>query len=100
PELFDAGRASLAQLMAAAIGNSHPSQDEIVATLAGPTQTTPDGQEERRAIANRIRSVLDDQRLVSLDTLFAIGDGLQDMGKGAPSTDALTQVVSDLRETD
>ena len=35
-----------------------------------------------REIAGRIRSVLDDQRLVSLDTLLTVGDGLAEKARG------------------
>jgi hypothetical protein len=48
-------------------------------------------------IAARIRSVLDDQRLVSLDTLFALSDGLQQMERGAHVGSSLVPLAEDLR---
>src|SRR6202022_164416 len=83
-QLFDAGRNSLTELMRAATGKPVVSQDEIIALLAGPSQTSPEGQQVRQELANRMRLVLDDQRLVSLDTLLALGDGLNQIAKGKP----------------
>ena len=59
--------------MRATAGRPMLSQDEIIALLAGPSQTSPEGQQVRQELANRMRLVLDDQRLVSLDTLLALG---------------------------
>ncbi len=70
--------------MMAASGKSSLSQDEFVELLAGPPQQSPEGQRIRDEMAGRIRAVLDDQRLVSLDTLFTLGDGLTHMAQGAP----------------
>src|SRR5208283_3883834 len=70
PQLYDAGRTSLAELFRSATGKPRPSQDEIIELLAGPPQTTPEGMRIHRELAGRIRSVLDDQRLVSLDKLL------------------------------
>ena len=39
----------------------------------------------RQEMAAKMRAVLDDQRLVSLDTLFSLGDGLNKMVGGAPA---------------
>jgi hypothetical protein len=41
PELYDATRASLAELLRAATGKPQVSQDEIVSLLAGPPSTSP-----------------------------------------------------------
>ena len=41
PELYDATRASLAELMRAATGKPHVSQDEIIELVAGPHPTSP-----------------------------------------------------------
>ena len=49
-------------------------------------------------LANRIRSVLDSQRLVSLDTVYAIGDGLNERAQGKPADEALTRLAGQLRE--
>jgi hypothetical protein len=83
-QLFDAGQTSLKQVLRAATGRPESSQDEIVDLLAGPRQTSPEGQRIHRELADRIRTLLDDQRLVSLDTLLALGDGLRAMAQAAP----------------
>ena len=69
-QLFDAGHASLGTLMLAASGKSNLSQGEFIELLAGPPQQSPEGQRIRQEMAGRMRAVLDDQRLVSLDTLI------------------------------
>ncbi len=81
-QLYDAGRNSLAEIFRYTIGKPRGSQDDIIELLAGPPQSTPDGKQMHREVANRIRSVLDDQRLVSLDTLLTIGDGLTEKASG------------------
>src|SRR5215831_766999 len=43
-------------------------------------------------------SVLNDQRLVSLDTLFALGDGLSEVAEGKQSSASLAPFVAELRE--
>jgi hypothetical protein len=98
PQLFDAGRTALGDLLRAAAGRPVLSQDEIIALLAGPGQTSPEGQQIRQEMANKMRQVLDDQRLVSLDTLLALGDGLNQMAKGKATADTLVALAGDLRE--
>ncbi|WP_433984094.1 hypothetical protein RBB78_02315 [Tunturiibacter empetritectus] len=48
----------------------------------------------------RINSVLEDQRLVSLDTLFALSEGLEEMAQGKGKSDALIPLAAELREFD
>ncbi len=48
----------------------------------GPGSRNPAGQQVRQELANRIRSVMDGQRLVSLDTLLALGNGLNELAQG------------------
>ena len=55
--------------MLAASGKSDLSQGEFIELLAGPPQQSAEGQRIRQEMAGRMRAVLDDQRLVSLDTL-------------------------------
>jgi hypothetical protein len=98
PQLFDATRASLGQLMLAATGKTTLSQDEIVDLLAGPPQAEHSGQQVRAELANRIRTVLNDQRLVSSDTLFALGDGLDAMAQGKPAGSGLLALAGELRD--
>ncbi len=52
----------------------------------------------RQELANRIRSVMDGQRLVSLDTLLALGDGLNEMAQGKQVADGLIPLAGELRE--
>ena len=97
-QLFDAGRNSLGKILRAAGGGSTDSQDEIVDLIAGPRQTNPESQRIRRELANRIRATLDDQRLVSLDTLLALGEGLSAMAQGASLDDKLVPLAKQLTE--
>ncbi|HEV2275709.1 MAG TPA: hypothetical protein VGR96_16165 [Acidobacteriaceae bacterium] len=97
-ELYDAGCASLRAVLVAATGKPMASQDEILDLLAGPRQETPDGQRIHRELADRERSVLDSQRLVSLDTLLTLGDGLRRMAKGERIAPALIPLAAELRE--
>ena len=97
-QLFDAGQASLGTLMLAASGKSGLSQGEFVELLAGPPQQSADGQRIRQEMAAKIRAVLDDQRLVSLDTLFTLGDGLTHMAQGAPAGSNLVPLANELKE--
>jgi hypothetical protein len=97
-QLFDAGRDSLGALLLAANAQRNSSQDEIIELLAGPRQASPDGQRMHQEMANQIRSVLDGQRLVSLDTVLALGDGLNAMAHGSPAGDGLIPLAGELRE--
>jgi hypothetical protein len=97
-QLFDAARTSLGELLVAATGKRDISQDEFVDLLAGPRQDSPDGQQMRRVMAGRIRSVLSDQRLVSLDTLFALSDGLEEIERGGTASPSLHLLAGELRD--
>lgn len=96
-QLYDTGSETLRTLSVAAGGPANPSEDEIIGLLAGPPQQTPDGQRMHTEIADRIRSVLAGQRLVSLDTILPLGDGLRQMAQGAAPPDALMPLAEDLR---
>jgi len=96
-QLFDAGRKSLDDL-AAATSNSRANQNGIIDLLAGPRQTTPAGQQAHLQMAGRIRTVLDDQRLVSLDTLFGLEDGLSAMAHGTSKGKDLVPLAEQLQE--
>jgi hypothetical protein len=98
PELYDATRTSLAELMRAATGKPHVSQDEIIDLVAGPHPTNPSRAQIKEAITNRIRSVLEEQRLVSLDTLLALGDGLPLAAQGKAQAETLVPLAEELRE--
>jgi len=75
-QVYDAGQTSLTQLFRSSTGKPSISQDKIIELLAGPAQNSPAGKQMLRESASRIRSVLDDQRLVSLDTIMTVGDAL------------------------
>jgi hypothetical protein len=97
-QLFDAGRAALKDLMLAATGKADASQDKIINLLAGPDQVAPEGQRMHELIANRIRSVLDGQRLVSLDAVLPLGEGLREVAQGNLSGNTLLPLAGELRE--
>ena len=98
-QLFDVGRASFGDLLRSATGKAVLSQDEVITLLAGPDPISPEGQQVRQEMANRIRAVMDDQRLVSTDTLFALADGLDQLAKGKEvRTDILVPLAGQLRE--
>ncbi|MBB5343453.1 hypothetical protein [Tunturibacter empetritectus] len=99
-QLFDSTQKSLQELLLAAGSKVDSSQEELVELLAGPSQATPDGLREHIALAARINSVLEDQRLVSLDTLFALSKGLAEMAQGKGKSDALLPLAAELREFD
>lgn len=97
-DLFDAARTSLSSIVVAAGGHPNPSQDEIVDLLAGPNQQTADGTRVHDELASRMRAVLNDQRLASLDTLFGLYDGLEEAAKGKVTGDSLLPMAEDLHE--
>jgi len=97
-QLFDASRASLSASLMAATGRPSISQDELVDLLAGPAQQTPEGRQVHDAVAARMRAVMSDQRLVNLDTLFALNDGLRTIAAGKPAPDHLLELAGELRD--
>jgi hypothetical protein len=97
-QLFDAARKSLRSIVVAAGGSSNPTEDQLVDLLAGPAQNNPEAVRVHEELARRIRAVLDDQRLVSLDTLFGLYDGLGEMAHGAAIGDSLLPLAGALRE--
>ncbi len=97
-QLFDAGRSSLREVALVATGKPQTSQDQIIDLLAGPLQVSAEGQRIHQALANRMRSVMDAQRLVSLDTLITLGDGLHDVAHVKAQTSTLLPLAAELRE--
>jgi hypothetical protein len=97
-QLFDAGSSSLRELLLVATGRPDVSQDEMVGLLTGPPQMTPEGQRMHQLLAGKIRSVLDEQRLVSLDTLLALGDALHDVAHVKDAANTLLPLAKELRE--
>ena len=98
PQLFDAAHTSLSGLVLATTGKPNLSQKEVIDLLAGPAQETLEGQRMHQELIARISAVLEDQRLVSLDTLFSLSDGLSQMAQGAHVGDSLIPLAGQLRE--
>jgi hypothetical protein len=96
-QLFEAGRKSLAAVLQGANASPSSSQDQVVDLLAGP-----DGpgvtQRVHSEIAKRIHSVLDGQRLVPLDTLLALDEGLKRVEAGEVQGSTLIPLAGELRE--
>lgn len=97
-QLFDAGRASLRAVMSAAAGHADLTQDELISLLAGPNLVTPAAAQTKQELAKKMSSVMDAQRLVSLDTLFALASGLDQMGDGKANSETLLSLATQLRE--
>ncbi|HYM78638.1 MAG TPA: hypothetical protein VE377_21895 [Candidatus Dormibacteraeota bacterium] len=97
-QLFDAGRASLGELFRCSTGKAKGSQDEIIDLLAGPGQKTTEGEQVHREFSGRIRAVLDDQRLVSLDTLLLVGDALSEKARGKQPAEYVILLAGQTRE--
>jgi hypothetical protein len=97
-QLFTAARGSLNAILSAVAGNQSLTQDQIVDLLAGPSQEAQDGQRAHRELALRIHSVLDDQRLASIDALFGLFDGLSQMAHGDAVEDSIVPLAESLRD--
>jgi hypothetical protein len=96
-ELFEACRHSLQSVLLAVANRPDLTQDEIVELLAGPPQDSQEGRRVRGELVERVRTVLDDQQLVSLDTLFALYDGLGEKAHGATDASRLLPLAEQLR---
>jgi hypothetical protein len=97
-QLFEAVRTSLHSILMAAGAKETLTQDQIIDLLAGPIRDDADSQRVHHDLAERIRAVLDDQRLVSLDILFGLYDGMTEMAHGAQVGSSLLPLAGDLRE--
>lgn len=97
-QLYDAGRTSLAEIFKCSTGVGDISQDKIIELLAGPAQDTPSGKQMHRENVVRIRSVLDDQRLISLDTLVTLGDALKQQARGKQPEEYVFLLAEQTRE--
>ena len=97
-QLFEAARSSLRATVTVAAGQGNLSEDQLIELLAGPAQRDDTGRRVHAQIAERIRSVLDDQRLVSLDTLFALYDGMDQLAHGSAVKDQLIPLAGSLKE--
>ncbi len=97
-QVYEAGRLSLAEIFRAATGRASGSEDEIIDLLAGPAQTTPDGKKVHQDLANRMRAVLDGQRLVPLDTLLTLGNALADKARGQHAEEGIIRLAAETKE--
>lgn len=97
-QLFDSARKSLDALSLAATSKPGTTQNEVIDLLAGPPQADRIGQQVHVQLANKIRTAMDDQRLVSLDTLFALADGLHAMESEKSTGKDLIPLAQQLRE--
>jgi hypothetical protein len=98
-DVFDAGRTAFSGLIRSATGKPIFNEGDVVALLGGPRPQSADEESVHRLMENRVRVVMDDQRLVSLDTLFALADGLNEIAQGKSSNaDMMKQLVSEIRE--
>jgi hypothetical protein len=98
PQLFDVAQTSFRSLVSAATGQPSISQGELITLLAGPEQSTAEGQRVRDNLANKIHSVLDAQRLVSLDTIFSLRDGLDQIAHGQANAREFAPEAGELHE--
>ncbi|HXY51194.1 MAG TPA: hypothetical protein VEI01_17210 [Terriglobales bacterium] len=96
--LFDAGRDSLRSLVESATGKPAVSHDALIELLSGPPQTGSEAERVRQEMAANIRTGIEGQRLVPLDTLLALGAGLHDLAQGKPVSDNLMGLAGQLRE--
>lgn len=97
-QLFEAGRNTLGVALEAANAKAHSSQDEIIDLIAGPHESGADAQRVHQEISKRIHTVMDGQRLVSLDTLFGLDNGLVEFAKGEVPGSSLLSLAGQLRE--
>ncbi len=97
-QLFDSTRQSFREILRASGGDPDGAPSQIVERLAGPIQDSPDARRIHDRLATKIRAVLEDQQLASLDTLYALSDGLQVMGTtGGKQSGDLLSMANELR---
>lgn len=96
-QLVEATHKSLGAVLQAANANPFSSQDQVIDLLAGPDAP---GVSERvhREIVKRMHSVMDGQRLVPLDTLLALDEGLKRVAAGEVQGSTLLPLAGELRE--
>lgn len=97
-ELVTVGRSSVDQLFRATTGRGSGSQEELLNLLAGGRQVSPEGQQMHTELTNRLRLVMEDQRLVSMDTLFALDDALRNPELLAKKKEQYAALAGELRE--
>lgn len=97
-ELLNAGRTSLDDIVEAAGGPSHPTEDQVIDLLAGPPQTSPVAERIRASLVQRIQSAVQDQRLSTLDTIFELGHGILEMEHGAKISGRLVPLAASVQQ--
>jgi len=97
-QLFEAARKSLQAILTGCTGRPDVSEEQLVDLLAGPAPNSPESKRVHDELARRMHSVLDDQRLVSVDTLFGLYDGLGQMAHGAAISESMLSLAGQLRE--
>ncbi len=95
-ELFDAGRAAVQKLLAAAPGAATATpQERMVGLLAGPETASADREE----MAQDMTRILESQRVIPLETLFDLADNLESVSKGAKlNTTLVAKLTSRISE--
>ncbi len=87
-DLFDAARSGVGLLLkATGAPEGASAQDWVLGLLAG-AETTSDSETQARVIQDMVR-ILEAQRLVSLDNLFALADNLDAVSRGEKLNTAL-----------
>jgi hypothetical protein len=97
-QLFDAGRAAMNELWKAAGGTGEFRESEFIRQLAGPAQQGEVAQQSRVQLEDKIRTALGTQRLVSLDNLFQLAEGLEQMSQGQGSAENVLRLAASLKE--
>jgi hypothetical protein len=97
-ELFDSGRAGVQVLLAATKTPEHTlAQDRFIDLLAGAASPT-DADSHRQVVENMIR-ILEAQRLINLDTIFAMADNLESLTKGEKlNSNLVTKLAAKINE--
>jgi hypothetical protein len=97
-QAYEAGRLSLTEVFRPVSGKATVSQDEVLDLLAGPQQASSDGQTVHREVSTKIRTVLEGQRLVSLDTVLALGEALREKAKGTQPDEWVVRRAGEIHE--
>lgn len=98
-QTFNAAERSLDALMRAASGSPQVSQAALINVLAGPDNVGGDsGQRVHQDLAYRIQSAMEAQGLIPLETLFALGNGLDHASPGRRLSGSVVQEAGALRE--
>ncbi|MBV9504554.1 MAG: hypothetical protein JO323_06060 [Acidobacteriia bacterium] len=96
-ELFDAGRSGVKLLLGSvprgqSTAKDNEPQERIIDLLAGASSSQD--SEARDQVAQDIMRVLEAQRMVSLDTLFQLGDQLESVARGEKLNGSLVAKLS------